>query len=142
MEPTTTSSALAYAASKLPWALSGIFTGMAVMFLKKRQTLKGYGKAASSAIVGGVSFGFPVIFGGAVAVYFGADPNDVNVATAIGGLIGTFAVTFTIILVNYLDKTEEKDIVEVAQELREVVTKVSKPAAKKVVRKVRAGVKK
>lgn len=143
MEPTTTSAAFAYAASKLPYALSGLFMGMAVMFMRKKQTLKGHGKAASSAIVGGVSFGFPIIFGGALAVYFGADPNDVNVATAVGGLIGTFAVTFILILVNYLDKTEEKDIVEVAQELSQVVSKVTKPkpAAKRTVR-VRAGAKK
>jgi hypothetical protein len=142
MEPSS-AAAITYAISKVPYALSGLFMGMSVMFLRKKQTLKGYGRAASSAIVGAISFGFPIIFGGAAAVYLGRDPNDVNVATALGGLIGTFAVTGIILIVNYLDKTDDKDIVEVAQDLRKAVAASPKPSepAKKSVR-VRAGVKK
>lgn len=140
MEPTS-ATAVTYAISKIPYALSGLFMGMSVMFLRKKQTLNGYGKVATSAIVGAISFGFPIIFGSAAAVYMGKDPNDVNVATAVGGAIGTFAVTGIILLVNYLNKAEEKDIVEVAQELRQVASKLTKPEPAKKTTRVRAGAK-
>lgn len=146
MEPTTTTAATGFAVSKLYYGLAAMFTGMAVMFLRNKPTLKGHGKTASGAIVGGISVGSGVIFGGALAVYFGMDPNDANTALAVGGAIGLLAIGIITTVANFLDKTEDKDILEVAQDIRKVVsggsTKEAAPATKKTpvkrTRKVRA----
>ena len=135
MEPITT--AVGFGISKFYYGISALFMGMVVMFLRKTPNLRGHGKAASGAIVGGVSVGSGIIFGGAVAVYLGMNPNDANTALAVGGTIGLFAVGIITAVANLLDKTEDKDIIEIAQDVKAAV--VSKPAPKKVVRKVRAG---
>jgi hypothetical protein len=145
MEPTSTS-ALSYALSKVPYGLAALFMGMGFIFFRKEQTIRTHGKLASAAIIGGACTGSAVIFGGALAVYFGMDPNDVNTATAIGGGIGLIAVSLLIALANYFDKNEDKDILELVQDVKAAVANpadklVAKPAAKKVVRKVRAGTK-
>lgn len=136
MEPITT--AVGFGISKFYYGISALFMGMVVMFLRKTPNLRGHGKAASGAIVGGVSVGSGIIFGGAVAVYFGMNPNDANTALAVGGTIGLFAVGIITAVANLLDRTEDKDILEIAQEVKAVVAS-PKPAAKKIVRKVRAG---
>ncbi len=121
MEPTTTA-ATGFAVSKIYYGISALFTGMVVMFMRKKPTLKNHGKAASGAIVGGISVGSGIIFGGALAVRMGMDPNDANTALAVGGAIGLFAVGIIALVANYLDKTEDKDVLQVAQELREVIS--------------------
>lgn len=137
MEPITT--ATTFIVSKFYYGISALFMGMVVMFLRKSPNLRGHGKAASGAIVGGVSVGSGVIFGGAIAVYFGMNPNDANTALAVGGTIGLFAVGIITAVANLLDKSEDKDIIELVQEAKAVV---SKPPAKKVATKrVRAGTK-
>ena len=120
-EPVTTT-ASGFALAKLYYGLSALFCGMVVMFLRNKPTLKNHGRAASGAIVGGVSVGSGVIFGGALAVYMGMDPNDANTALAVGGLIGLFAVAIIMALANFFDKTEGKDIVEVAVGMRQAAT--------------------
>jgi hypothetical protein len=135
--------ATGFAVSKCYYAISALFMGMVVMFMRNKPTLKNHGRAASGAIVGGVSVGSGIIFGGAVAVYFGLDPNDANVALAVGGGIGLFAVGIITLVANLLDKTEDKDLLEVVQEVRAVVspkklTPAKKAVATKTVRSVRA----
>lgn len=137
MEPITT--AVSFGISKFYYGISALFMGMVVMFLRKSPTLRGHGKAASGAIVGGVSVGSGIIFGGAVAVYLGMNPNDANTALAVGGTIGLFAVGIITAVANLLDKTEDKDILELVEDVKAVV---SKPAKNKTTRKVRAGTQK
>lgn len=134
MEPITT--AVSFGISKFYYGISALFMGMVVMFLRKSPTLRGHGKAASGAIVGGVSVGSGIIFGGAVAVYLGMNPNDANTALAVGGTIGLFAVGIITAVANLLDKTEDKDLIELVGDVKAVVTAPAKP---KNTRKVRAG---
>lgn len=121
MEPTTTTTVLGFALSKVYYSLSALFMAMVVLFLKKNPTLPGHGKVATGAIVGGVSVGSAVIFGGAIAVWLGKDPNDLNTALAIGGAIGLVAWFVIYSLVKYLDKLEDKDIVEAMKAVKEDV---------------------
>lgn len=140
MEPTTSTAAAGFAISKIYYGLSALFAGMAVMFLRNKPTLKSHGKYASGAIVGGVSVGAGVIFGGAAAVYLGMDPNDANTALAVGGFIGLFAVGIITVVANLLDKSENKDLLEMVAEVRNSVAGKAAPAVKKPqTRRVRAG---
>jgi hypothetical protein len=143
MEPATTTGAMAYAVSKIPYALAALFTGTVVMFFRKKQTIGSHGKLASAAIIGGACSGGAVIFGGALAVYLGMDPNNVNTGTAIGGAIGLIALGVIVALANFLDKSEGKDILEIAQEIKSGVSKPVEPKviAPKPTRRVKAGVK-
>lgn len=135
-EPVSTA-ATGFAVSKLYYGLSALFCGMVVMFLRNKPTLKNHGRTASGAIVGGVSVGSGVIFGGAVAVWLGMDPNDANTGLAVGGLIGLFAVATISMLANFFDKTEGEDIVEVGTQVRAAVLgkAADKPAEKPAPRK-------
>jgi membrane associated rhomboid family serine protease len=124
MEPTTTTTVLGFALSKVYYSLSALFMAMVVLFLKKNPTLPGHGKVATGAIVGGVSVGSAVIFGGAIAVWLGKDPNDLNTALAIGGAIGLVAWFVIYSLVKYLDKLEDKNIVEAAKAIKEDIQSI------------------
>lgn len=138
MEPAS-STAAGFAMSKAYYALSALFMAMVVLFLKKNPTLPGHGKVATGAIVGGVSVGTSVIFGGAVAIWMGKDPDEMNTALAIGGGIGLIAWVVIYALVRYLDKLEGKDIVEVADIVTKDAARVRtrKPAAKRPVRRTK-----
>jgi hypothetical protein len=59
------------------------------------------------------------IFGGAAAVYLGMNPNDVNTGMAIGGVIGLVAFTAVKGLVKLFDRVDNKDIVQMAKEVKD-----------------------
>jgi hypothetical protein len=117
MEPLT--SAIAFAVTKLNYGLSALFMSLLVLFLRKTPALDGYGRAATACIVGGFSVGIAIIFGGAVAVYLGMNPNDVNTGMAIGGVIGLVAFTAVKGLVKLFDRVDNKDIVQMAKEVKD-----------------------
>jgi len=117
MEPLST--AISFAIAKLNYGLSALFMSLLVLFLRKTPAIDGYGKAATACIVGGSAVGVAIIFGGAVAVYMGMNPNDVNTGMAIGGAIGLVAFTIIKAFVKFFDRMDNKDIVEVAKEVKE-----------------------
>lgn len=130
MEPTTTTAA-GFAISKIYYALAGLFGGFGLSFFWQPAKLKGHSRAAAGAIIGGVSVGASVIFGGALAVFFGLDPHDANVALSVGGGIGIFALAVLSLVANFFDKREGKDILEVAQEITSITAQPKKPAPRK-----------
>lgn len=103
-------------------------------FFWKPERFKQHTPMAAGAIIGGISVGSGVIFGGALAVWLGMNPNDANTALAVGGAIGLTAVAIVSWIANFFDKRQGKDILEIVQEVR------SKPETQKpVVRRKRAG---
>lgn len=125
MEPVVT--ATSFAISKVYYGLSALFGGFMLSFFWMPDKLKKHTPVAAGAIIGGVSVGAGVIFGGALTVYMGMNPNDANTALAVGGAIGLTAVAIISWLANFFDNRKDKDILEVVQEVRQV----TKPAAKK-----------
>jgi hypothetical protein len=117
MEPLST--AISFAIAKLNYGLSALFMSLLVLFLRKTPALDGYGRAATACIVGGSAVGISIIFGGALAVYMGMNPNDVNTSMAVGGAIGLVAFTVIKAFVKFFDRMDNKDIVEVAKEVKE-----------------------
>jgi hypothetical protein len=119
MEPLST--AISFAIAKLNYGLSALFMSLLVLFLRKTPALEGYGRAATACIVGGSAVGISIIFGGALAVYMGMNPDDVNTAMAIGGAIGLVSFTVIKAFVKFFDRIDNKDIVEVAKEVKDTI---------------------
>ena len=119
MEPLSTT--ISFIIAKLNYGLSALFMSLLVLFLRKTPALDGYGRAATACIVGGSAVGISIIFGGALAVYFGMNPDDVNTAMAIGGAIGLFSFTVIKAFVKFFDRIDNKDIVEVAKEVKDTI---------------------
>jgi hypothetical protein len=117
MEPL--SSAISFVIAKLNYGLSALFMSLLVLFLRKTPALDGYGRVATACIVGGFSVGIAIIFGGALAIYLGMNPNDVNTGMAIGGAIGLVAFTAVKGLVKLFDRVDNKDIVQMAKEVKD-----------------------
>jgi hypothetical protein len=117
MEPL--SSAISFIVAKLNYGLSALFMSLLVLFLRKTPALDGYGRVATACIVGGFSVGIAIIFGGALAIYLGMNPNDVNTGMAIGGAIGLVAFTAVKGLVKLFDRVDNKDIVQMAKEVKD-----------------------
>ena len=117
MEPL--SSAISFIVAKLNYGLSALFMSLLVLFLRKTPALDGYGRVATACIVGGSAVGIAIIFGGALAVYLGMNPNDVNTGMAIGGAIGLVAFTAVKGLVKLFDRVDNKDIVQMAKEVKD-----------------------
>jgi hypothetical protein len=130
MEPATTT-ASGFALSKIYYALSSLFMATVVLFLRKHPTLKNYSRTATAAIVGGTSVGASVVFGGSLAVWLGMKPDDANTAMALGGAIGLVSFTAIQAVVRLLDKWEDKDIIEVAGDVKAAVTTLRSPAPPK-----------
>jgi hypothetical protein len=119
MEPLSTT--ISFIIAKLNYGLSALFMSLLVLFLRKTPALDGYGRAATACIVGGSAVGISIIFGGAMAVYFGMNPDDVNTAMAIGGAIGLVSFTVIKAFVKFFDRIDNKDIVEVAKEVKDTI---------------------
>jgi hypothetical protein len=117
MEPTSTA-ASGFAISKIYYALAGLFGGTALSFFWMPEKLRQHSKLAAGAIVGGISVGSAVIFGGIVAIKLGMNPDDANTALAIGGGVGIVSVAIISLLANFFDKREKKDLLEVIKELK------------------------
>ena len=117
MEPLSTT--ISFIIAKLNYGLSALFMSLLVLFLRKTPALDGYGRAATACIVGGSAVGIAIIFGGAIAVYFGMTPEDTNVGMAIGGSVGLVAFTIIKAFVRFFDRIDNKDIVEVAKEVKD-----------------------
>jgi hypothetical protein len=119
MEPLSTT--ISFIIAKLNYGLSALFMSLLVLFLRKTPAIDGYGRAATACIVGGSAVGISIIFGGALAVYFGMNPDDVNTAMAIGGAIGLVSFTVIKAFVKFFDRIDNKDIVEVAKEVKDTI---------------------
>jgi hypothetical protein len=146
MEPTTTS-ASGFILSKVYYAVPALVISILVLFIRRTPALPGHGKLATGVIVGGTAVGTSVTFGGAIAIWLGMSPYDVNVAFAIAGASGILAFPLVKSIVMLSDKWDGKDIIEVATETVAAAKNItaSKPAepapaakktpAKKVVRR-------
>jgi hypothetical protein len=143
----TTTSASGFVLSKVYYAVPALVISILVLFIRKTPALPGHGKLATGVIVGGTAVGFSVTFGGAIAIWLGMSPYDVNVAFAIAGACGILAFPLIKATVMLFDRWDGKDIIEVATETvaaakgitsqkpAEPAPAAKKTPAKKVVRK-------
>lgn len=126
----------AFALSKIYYGIAGLFGGFGLSFFWMPQKLKEHSRLMAGCIIGGLSVGSSVIFGGALAVYLGMNPEDANTALAVGGGIGLMALAVFGMIANTLKKYESKDAFEIVAEIKgKAPTSTPKPAAKRPARK-------
>lgn len=137
MELATATVSVTYLWGKIYASISALLGGlfMAVFFMPKK--LSERGKLAAGVMVGGMSTTCGFIFVGILANVLGMDATQLDVGLPLGFIIGMMSLSVITWMSNFLSKRENADILDVIDEV-----KSRRPAAKKAVRKVRAGVKK
>ena len=110
--------ATSFLLTKLIAGFSGLFGGLCISVFWQPKKIKTKGTAAAYIITGGISFGFPYTFGGAVLELLGLDTQGINYPQAINFLLGVSAVAAMSYLATWLEKREGKDIVEVIREIK------------------------
>lgn len=125
-------------------AFTGLLGGLSVSFFHQPEKLHKHGKLAAGAIIGGVSAAGAFSMVGLAARAAGLDLRDLDVAFGLGFPIGLSIIGVVVAVAVYLEKNEKKDIVELAQGVREAIATVAatpkprkprKPAAKKTVKR-------
>lgn len=124
--------ASSFAVGKALTAIAGFFGGLSVSFFWQPKKLHQYGRLAAGAIIGGIAVGASFTLGGFIAAYLGMDINQADSALAIGYVVGVMSVFVLSILVNFFEKKEDKDILEVASDMQKTVRGIKlKPQARK-----------
>lgn len=118
MTEPVSSAASGFAIGKALTAIAGFFGGLSVSFFWQPKKLHQYGKLAAGAIVGGIAVAASITLGGIVSHYIGIDVNNADAALAVGYVIGVMSVFVLSILVNFFEKKEDKDIFEVASDVK------------------------
>lgn len=109
---------MTYLATKVPFGIGAAFTASVVSTLWVPKKLKRRGAVAAGVIIGGTSVGASFAFGGLLAAQLGLDPKVIDVGVGVGALIGLFAVAVVNWLANFFEKREDKDLMEVAKEVK------------------------
>ena len=118
MTEPVSSAASGFALGKALTAVAGFFGGLSVSFFWQPKKLHQYGKLAAGAIIGGIAVAASITLGGIVSHYMGIDVNNSDSSLAVGYVIGVLSVFVLSILVNFFEKREDKDIFEVASDVR------------------------
>lgn len=117
-EPITFSGAVAYIVTKGSASIAGLAGGLSVSFFWQPKKLHEHGKMAAGAIIGGISASGAFALGGIVSRLLGLDFAQSDVALGVGWLIGVTCVGFVAFAANFLEKRENKDLLEVVNELK------------------------
>ena len=118
MTEPVSSAASGFALGKALTAVAGFFGGLSVSSFWQPKKLHQYGKLAAGAIIGGIAVAASITLGGIVSHYMGIDINNSDSSLAVGYVIGVLSVFVLSILVNFFEKREDKDIFEVASDVR------------------------
>ena len=113
--------ASSFAVGKALTAIAGFFGGLSVSFFWQPKKLHQYGRLAAGAIIGGIAVGASFTLGGFIASYMGMDINQADSALAIGYVVGVMSVFVLSILLNFFEKKEDKDILEVASDMQKSI---------------------
>lgn len=117
MEPATTTAG-GYAISKGAVSLAALLGALSVSMFWQPKKLHQHGKLAAGAIIGAISVSAAFALGGLIAKWTGLNFEEIDTALGLGYAIGVLSVGVIAWVANFLEKRENKDILEVADELR------------------------
>jgi acyl-coenzyme A thioesterase PaaI-like protein len=118
-EPVTTTAAGGYLISKAAATFAALLGALSVSFFYQPKKLHEHGKLAAGAIVGGISVSAAFTLAGIIANQLGVDFAQVDNALGIGYIIGITSVGVIAWVANFLSKREDKDILEIAKEIKD-----------------------
>lgn len=134
MEPTS-STVGGYFLSKTAAAFAGLIGGLSISFFWQPKKLHQHGRLAAGAIIGSIAVASAFALGGLIAHFLGMDFQNIDIALGIGWTIGIVSVGLVAWVANFLEKRENKDILEVATEVKQAVR--GAPAKKVPAKRVR-----
>lgn len=118
MEPSTTAAAGGFAITKILQAVAGLFGALSFSFFYRPKAFDDYGKLTVGAIVGGIGVGASVALGGVIIQYLGMDLKSLDAALGIGYITGGMSVGVIGLIANTFKQRENKDLLQIIQELR------------------------
>jgi hypothetical protein len=126
----TETSLSAWLLSKIAPTLAALFGGLAMVLLYTPTRLLEKGKIIAIFLAGAISATAGFSLTGVVAYYLGIEPTQVDVIVGIGWIIGFFSLAIFNLVANFFANRQEKDIVEVYEEVQSK-RQVKTPKAKK-----------
>jgi hypothetical protein len=117
MEPASTTAG-GYMISKGAVSLAALLGALSVSMFWQPKKLHQHGKLAAGAIIGGISVSAAFALGGLVAKWTGLNFEEIDTALGLGYAIGVLSVAVIAWVANFLEKRENRDILEVVQEVR------------------------
>ena len=134
MDPGTTTAG-GYAISKGAVSLAALLGALSVSMFWQPKKLHQHGKLAAGAIIGGISVSAAFALGGLIAKWAGLNFEEIDTALGLGYAIGVLSVGVIAWVANFLEKRENRDILEVVQEVRGRAPTRRTPARKTPTRK-------
>ncbi|AGN83897.1 hypothetical protein [Enterobacter sp. R4-368] len=107
-------------------ALAGLFGGLSVSFFWQPKKLYQRGRLTAGIIIGGISVSTTFTLGGIISQWLGMNFTDKDTAMGIGYFIGSISVGMVAWLANFFCHREERDILQVAGELKRAARGVNK----------------
>lgn len=129
MEPSS-SAAGGYFLSKFAAGLAGLVGGLSISFFYQPKKLHQHGKLTAGAIIGSIAVSAAFALGGVLAYLLGVDFQNIDIAMGLGWFIGILSVGLVSWVANFLEKRENQDILEVADEVQKAVRGQPKAASK------------
>jgi|688.fasta_scaffold927736_2 hypothetical protein len=105
---------------KLIYAVTACFGAFGLAAFWTPNHLQTHSKLAQGCIIGGIAVGSSIALGGFLLLKLGLNPEQTDNVTAVGFLVGVSSVAILNFLGNFFDKREEKDIIEIVKEVKDL----------------------
>jgi hypothetical protein len=106
---------------KLMFAVSSCFGAFGLAMFWTPVHLEKHSKLAQGCIIGGIAVGSSFALGGFILLHLGLNPEQIDSVTAVGFVVGVLSVAALNFLGNFFDRREDKDIVEIVSEVKEIL---------------------
>lgn len=124
---TTTGLTLGHIINKCLAGLAGMLGGFSLSVFWQPEKLRAQNRYIAGLIIGGIAVTASVALSGFVAMWIGFDLNNPDIALGLGYIIGALSVGVISFLANYFSRRENKDIVQIAEELKKEIARIEKP---------------
>ncbi|WP_224555975.1 hypothetical protein [Pectobacterium versatile] len=119
MDSTVTIDTYNFIISELLAAISGLFGGLSIAFFWQPKKLYKYGTIIAAVIICCISITATFALVGMTAKILRMNASDIDTAMGLGYLVGAISVGLIAFLANFFSNRENKDILDVASELKQ-----------------------
>ncbi|GLY61749.1 hypothetical protein IW01_05360 [Pectobacterium brasiliense] len=120
MDSTVTLDTYSFIISEILAAISGLFGGLSISFFWQPKKLYRYGTFIAGVIICCISITATLALVGMAAKILRMNVSDADTAMGLGYLVGAISVGLIAFLANFFSYRENKDILDVASELKQV----------------------
>ncbi|WP_253381137.1 hypothetical protein [unidentified bacterial endosymbiont] len=116
-------------------AVAGLFGGVSVSFFWQPRKLQQHSRFIAGVIIGSISMCAAFALGGFTARWLKIDLNEADATLGLGYIVGAISNGLIVWLANFFRRHEQKDIFDVAGELKKRVSRERSSAAGSTSRK-------